>query len=536
MMLRLLTILLILWCGSASAIRFEGARFFKTAELGELAARAQSLEELVQAITQGYVEAGYLEASVGLKIAADTIVVISEGWRYRVGETELAGLDSAVVSGIDLSASEPLTAAAIEKIGMAAARVYANQGYPFASVQLCEVRVVSGRARLEFEVLAGPQTSLGEVVFTGLSATRPRTLLRRVDLHTDSLYREDEIGRAQEALDKVDYVATQAPARVRHDVARNQADVEFVVKEKRVIEVEGIATLDPDNSVAGRLGLGVVNALGYGERVSWDWERRNESSRVLALSAFVPYLGGSAFDVGVTARQSDRDSSYISARLGTAVAYHVNLDWQVGSEFSWQKITPEEGRISPSARILEAALSTTFDSRRSTNPGVPGVRLTSEFATSYRKSFASGQPVETGYTKRFSFDGTGWLKLGRSWMVSQRILAFEMRSDFDPLPDEQLTEIGGAGSLRGYRERSFLVREGVVGNSELQYLVSSEVILRIFSDNGILETQTDELRLNGFGAGASLKTSLGWFRLDLTLGESKQLDKLLVHFGFDSLL
>ncbi len=536
MMMRLLAILVLMWSGSAAGIRFEGARHFKTAELERVAARAQSLEELTQALALGYIEAGFLEASIRLKIAADTVLVISEGHRYTLGETDLAGLDSAVASKISLSTKEPLTTVAIEQIGIAAARVYADQGYPFASVLLRDVRIVEGRARLELSVLPGPQTPLGEIEFSGLSATRPTTLLRRVDLRPDSLYREDEIARAQQALDKLDFIVMQPPATVRHDVARNRADVEFAVREKRVIEIEGVATLDPDNSVAGQLRLGVVNALGYGERVSWDWERRDESSRALAIKAFVPYVGGSAFDVGATARQSDRDSSFISARLGAAIAYHVNLDWLVGSEFSWQKITPEEGRRSPSARIVEAALSTTFDSRSSVDPGVPGVRLASEFATSYRKSFASGQPVETGYTKRFKLDGTGWLKLGRSWVISQRLLAFEVRSDFDPLPSEQMIEIGGVGSLRGYRERSFLAQEGIVGNSELQYLVSNEVILRTFSDNGLLKTRTGELHLSGFGAGASLKTSLGWFRLDLTLGESKQLDKLLVHFGFDSLL
>jgi hypothetical protein len=241
-------------------------------------------------------------------------------------------------------------------------------------------------------------------------------------------------------------------------------------------------------------------------------------------------------DVTLLALQRDRDSSFIEAKAAAGLTYHLGLDWSIGSQVSWQKITPDEGRSTPSARILEVTILTDY-AAPAIEASRPRFHLTTEIASSYRKSLVAADAITTGYTSRLLARTEGWYPLTQTITIYQRVAAFQTTSDFVPIPAEQLFEIGGSGSLRGYRERAFLVDQGITAATELQLAAAAgDVVLRFFCDNGWLRRQDTKLGLTGFGLGTSLKTSLGWFRLDLSLGAEKQLDKMLVHFGFDSKL
>jgi len=528
--------LVVVLTATASAWRFTGNRHFDARALGELAARTANAEELLRAIAANYAEEGYFEATAELSGGGDSVITIDEGRQYRLRDAIISGIDSAYLRLDKYEKNQSLASALVERIGMRAAAAYADSGYPFASVQLVEIAIAQGQAQLRFSAIAGPRLRVGKISFPGAVASRPSTLLRRVELRPDSPYSERDIEAGLKALRKLDFVAGASEPRVAHDLHGNRADIAFPVRERRNFAVEGVLTLDPENKPAGQANLDILNVLGYGEQLGWKWARRNAASRELALTAGLPYVGGSEFDIGIAAAQVDRDSDFVNAQVALEVEYHLDLDWLLGGRLSWHKITPDEGRTAPSARIVEAALTTAFDGRDPAAVRASAVRVSTEFATAYRKSFAEGDGVRTGYSTRLVIDGSGWLALGGGFMLYQHGLLFQVKSDFAPIPLEQYLEIGGAATLRGYREKAFLAREGAVGASELQYLAGDDAILRVFCDNGWLRTASDELRLTGFGAGTSLRTSLGWFRLDFTLGESKQFDKLMVHFGFDTAL
>ncbi len=528
--------LVLVLTATASGLRFTGNHHLDARALGELAARAANAEALLGAIAANYTEAGFFEAEVELSGAEDSVVVIDEGRRYRLSDAIINGIDSAYLRLDGFGKNQPLSAALIERIGLRAAAAYADSGYPFASIQLVEIAIAQGRAQLRFSAIAGPRLPVGKISFPGAVASRPNTLLRRVDLESETPYRERNVRADVRALGKLDFIASAGEPQVAHDLHGNHADIAFPVRERRNFALEGVLTLDPENKPAGQANLELLNVLGYGERVGWKWSRRNAASRELALTAGLPYVGGTEFDVGIAAAQVDRDSNFVSTRAALLIDYHLDLDWLLGARLSWHKITPDVGRAAPSARIVEAALTTAYDGRDPAAVRASAVRVSTEFATAYRKSFAEGDGVRTGYSTRLVIDGSGWLAVGGGFMLYQHGLLFQVKSDFAPIPLEQFLEIGGVATLRGYREKAFLAREGAVGATELQYLAGDDAILRVFCDNGWLRMASDELRLTGFGAGTSLRTSLGWFRLDFTLGESKQFDKLMVHFGFDTAL
>ena len=179
-------------------------------------------------------------------------------------------------------------------------------------------------------------------------------------------------------------------------------------------------------------------------------------------------------------------------------------------------------------------LKTAFQKRDRAKATHSGLSVSTEFGSLYRRSFDSGSDVSTGFSTIIKARVESWQPIAGRWAVYQQITPFQIRSDFEPIPVEQLVEIGGPASVRGFRERSYLADIGVVSATELRYLFKGDFITRIFCDNALIETEAGTRKLTGFGLGMELETTAGRFRLDFSLGEEKQLDAMLVHFGFET--
>ena len=226
--------------------------------------------------------------------------------------------------------------------------------------------------------------------------------------------------------------------------------------------------------------------------------------------------------------------------MGTTVAvagvYHLNDDWSMGAGFHWDKITPEENYPSSAARVIAVDLSTQFDHRDDIRQTKRGTSFAQHFVSAYRKSFAVGGGVASGYSTHLDGDLKLWQPLHRSTVFYQRARYFQITSDFDPIPVDQLIPIGGIESLRGYRENSYLASRGVLSSTELRWYVAGNLMLHLFSDNCYIETVDGNRRLSGFGAGMAVATTAGTFRFELALGEEKKINSMLVHLGLEGKL
>jgi len=534
-MIKVLLILLLIAGCALGEVHIAGNRLFRSEELRKELRTAGSLEEYQRQVLESYFAAGYFAATAEIDAGNDTTVTIVEGKRYRVSDVILGGIDTSIVAGRkSFDDNSPLTTAKIEELTKRVVEAYAEAGYPFCQAEIKRADVWGDEVRIEYAVVTGPQATFGRVEFTGLVSTKKERLQDRLKLEEGKSYRESLLRQSERALTMLNFTRAISAPVVAHNTRTNSADVVFAMRDERNLTVDGLFYLNSDNTIGGSGDLDLLNIFGTGERVGLHWSRQNKNSRELGIGVELPFAGGYPVDLKFDVAQSDRDSAYVSAKIQAGAMYHLSEQWQIGSTISWEKITPDEGRDSPSARIAGVTLKTAFQKRDRLRSTRKGVAVTTEFGSLYRKSFDSGNDISTGYSTTIKAKGELWQPLGRRWIVYQRLMPFQIRSDFDPIPTEQLMEIGGAASLRGYRERSFLVDIGVVSATELRYLFESNFLARIFCDNAVVETEAGSRQLTGFGLGMELETTMGRFRLDFSLGEEKQLDAMLVHFGFET--
>jgi outer membrane protein assembly factor BamA len=107
----------------------------------------------------------------------------------------------------------------------------------------------------------------------------------------------------------------------------------------------------------------------------------------------------------------------------------------------------------------------------------------------------------------------------------------------------ELFQLGGIKTLRGFDEESFYASEYAIATIEYRYLIGSASYLFSFLDAAHLGRKSVQGNLKGkyagLGAGIALETKSGLFSLAYAAGKNKDLPfnfrEAKIHFGFVSL-
>jgi|GEM_PF-1999703 len=536
---RLLVLIIFTSSITNAAVRYEGNRHFGNKLLLALVHQTSTIEQGVAAIDSVYVDAGYFLVKSNLSVKGiDTSFTISEGRRFSTADLHLSGFADTIAARVvaRYNGSFSLTHEQLERVTRDIVRDFADNGYPFARAEIEEIRVRDSVVNVEYRIVSGPPVAVGRINFPGLKTTKPEPLRKRIDLKSGGVYRETDLSTTRKKLSQLRRCYPAGAASLTYESRSGTVDISLPLRDERNLAFEGFAYLNPDNSIAGQANVNLINPLGRGEELGVFWSRQNQISSKLNFNMFFPYVADYPIDVSARLSQEDRDSSFVGTTAQVAGIYHLGDDWSVGAGFRWDKITPEENRTTSSARVLAVDLSTQFDRRDDIRQTMHGAYLTQRLVSAYRKSFAVGGGVVSGYSTSLEGDLRLWQPLRGKLVVFQRVHYFQITSDFDPIPVDQLVPIGGIESMRGYRENSFPASLGAVSSTELRWYAAGNLMLHLFSDNCYIETPAANRRLSGFGAGMAVTTTAGTFRFELALGEEKKINRMLVHLGLEGKL
>jgi outer membrane protein assembly factor BamA len=539
MMRRLLTLIILTSSITNAAVRYEGNRHFGNKLLLALVRQTNTVEQGVAAIDSAYVDAGYFLVKSDFSVKGiDTSFTISEGKRFCMADLHVSEFADTVAARVvaRYDRSNPLTHEQLEKITRDIVRAFADNGYPFAQAEIEEITVRDSVVNAQYRIVSGPAVAVGRISFPGLKTTKPEPLRKRIDLKSGAVYRETDLLATTKTLSQLRHCYLAGAVSLTYESRSGTVDIALPLRDERNLAFEGFAYLNPDNAIAGQVNVNLINPLGRGEELGIFWSRQNQISSKLNFNLFFPYVADYPVDVNVRLSQEDRDSSFIGTTAQAAGVYHLSDDWSVSAGFRWDKITPEENRTTSSARMLAVDLGTQFDHRDDIRQTMRGTYFTQHLISAYRKSFAVGGSIVSGYSTHLDGDLRLWQPLRGKLAVFQRMHYFQITSDFDPIPVDQLISIGGIKSLRGYRENSFLASLGAVSSTELRWYAAGNLMLHLFSDNCYIETPTANRRLSGFGAGMAITTTAGTFRFELALGEEKKINRMLVHLGLEGKL
>ncbi|MCH8011524.1 MAG: BamA/TamA family outer membrane protein [Candidatus Marinimicrobia bacterium] len=273
------------------------------------------------------------------------------------------------------------------------------------------------------------------------------------------------------------------------------------------------AKMEPQ--LTGEIMIHLENLFGTASVAELWWQRKDELSQILSLSYEEPFIWRFNIGAGFTFYQNLQDGLYVRRRTRITGIKPFSLwgKWYAGGERISVTVTPEGDSLGLSDHEINSLIVENVWERRNSlwNP-TKGfyIKWTLEIGN-YSGGSISKAILYRGQTEleivkpirkrlNFTLHGLGgYVGLSRNQNV--------------PISEQFL--IGGASTLRGYREQVFQLNWMFITQFELRYLLNRINRIYLFSDIAI-QSELSSIPIS-FGFGIQQKTPLGILRLDYAM-------------------
>lgn len=488
-------------------------------------------------------------------------VFLDEGERLKVWDYQVQGIDS--LRGktnfrLRVKKDRFFSSTDLETDANNLINWLAMQGYAYGQVHVAELSLLNrqklGSAmKVVLLVEPGRQIRIADIRVYGNKQTKKATILRELPIGAGDLFHPDRFHKIESALTNLGYFKWVNPPRLELLNGGN-ARVVIELGEGPQNRFDGVLGYNPgadgkDGFVSGLLNFGFGNLFGTGRELEAKWERRSESTQAFRLRYIEPWVAGFPLQAGFGFEQLIQDSSYIERNIGIDALYRLNETLRLSAGVNFREVSPDSATrfrlgIQPSSS-LDLSIGLHYNNLDNIlNPG-RGVLFATTFTLSRKdieKSLTEPQltPQNNVEQKHISLDLAAYIPLWNWQVFALNLHGREVRSveEIVPIPDQY--RLGGARSLRGYREEQFRGERLAWMNIEYRYLLGQRSRLFVFTDIGyIFRRELDaeqnirliELVKPGFGFGARLETRLGLLGLDYGLGQGDGFSSGKIHIS-----
>jgi outer membrane protein assembly factor BamA len=345
-------------------------------------------------------------------------------------------------------------------------------------------------------------------------------------------------------LDFIHHVGT--PEIAVNDVG--QTGVRFPVEEARSTRLDAVAGYLPASPgrsavLSGLVNLEFLNLFGTGRRGRIHWERPDERIQSVELSYREPWVLGQPLALRADFGQRVEDTLYVSRRVAARAEYELGSKTTVWGALQYEAVFTDSAssvQLSlPNNRTTYMEAGFAFDTRDYPANPRSGAFFSTQAGAGWRKRdrSASGAPAGSFRQHRAGVDSEIAQELFPFWVADASVHARALETSEPDVLRPDLYRLGGARTLRGYREEQFMGSRVGWASTELRYLLGSASRVFAFCDVGsVYEEQPTDSGLQGrtltrvgAGVGLRMETNLGIWGFDYGVGQDDRLLNGKIH-------
>ena len=519
-----------------------------------------------QVVLEKFAESGFYFArfdSVVFQYSADSTranvsVYINQGQKIKVDLISIGGIDKAQKLVKDLGTqpgrdfNEKILQEDIESI----INYYENRGYPYCNVNVSDLslgnsRNNESRINVKLKVDPGPKLIIEEIEIVGNEQTKESVILRELPLKIGDIYNQLNVDRIQSKLQRLGYFKWVNPPRLEL-LQQNSGKLIIELAEGHYNRFDGVIGYNPGTQsskgfVTGLVDISFGNLFGTGRQIEAHWQRRTEETQDLRLRYLEPWVGGLPLNAGISFEQLVQDTSYLQRNLGLDFSFLFSERLSFFAQVSKRSISPDSLGILqfgiPKSNSLNLEVGLSYNTLDNLLNPRKGLHYTSAFEwgrKTVEESSNENQILDNSSNqKRLLIDFETYFPLFRWQVLALAIHGRQVTSDEPIIPITEHYRLGGARTLRGYREEQFRGSRIAWANLEYRYLLGRYSRFFAFIDTGYFFRETLEnnsvARIQkwkvGYGIGLRMDTRLGLFGIDYGLGEGDRLSNGKVHIG-----
>jgi outer membrane translocation and assembly module TamA len=475
-----------------------------------------------------------LMAGGHLAAARDDAGRLAPGPQYRIGGIQIAGGPfSALGLGLAEYSGAPATARSFSDLGERARTWLVDHGRPFASVAV-DFSVRPGAPIADVKVMIQPGEGYAHGGFRARgSRTTPETLDRLSLLRFGEDFSEARLRLAVARLFRTGYYDAVVPTGIYRDSLRNLIYPGLALADLKGNRLSGILGYDSEkkggDGLNGYLDIHLINLRGTARDLDFAFENRPSGEGAGRKDAKLAYVEpwvlasrvGARLDLGAAIEDSVYQELRGDLTLFQDLDFRSRLFIALGRQYNRDYLADTRS----DAQI--AGIGFQYDGRDRVPSTLTGARWSARVNAVRRVAADSSRFLAQ------SIDEIGlWANAGR-WVFHSLLVG---ASDW-PLerhPDRgDLFELGGANTLRGYREREFLTDAYAYANLEIQFLLAPGSRAAVFAVPGLIDRiGTGEIwwrRVLGYGAGLESGSKDWTFGISYALNPDRAVGDGFVH-------
>jgi outer membrane protein insertion porin family len=508
-----------------------------------------------------YKNRAYLHARIdSMQVHYDTIshdvevhIFLFEGKPSVVRRIEFDGCQNLTTielyHSMQLHEGDPFIPSLLEQDIQTLLQQYENKGFPLSKIAVQNISFTDSADEMSVTVHLhideGKALRISEIHIEGNKTTKDYVIIREARVRENELFRGDLPERIKRRLDHLQLFSS-VPLPELYLIQEKQAGLLVRVVEGNQNNFDGVLGYIPSTVsggsgyITGLVNLSLRNLFGTGRKLSVRWYQETKSSQETELHYFEPWIASYPFNAQLGFFQRKQDSTFVQMQYDIATELMISEEFSVGISFSQNSVYPTS-RYDGSKAIAESrtaswGVSVRYDSRD--NPVTPtnGILYSTEYQNGTKQTLSSDAfPIGSkSTTRRVVFDLSYYLSPFLRQIIASELHLRDFSSGNIDMSD--LFRLGGATTLRGYREGQFLGSRLLWTNLEYRYLVTPLSFFFAFLDLGYIApfSNGSGLRISeqnkiGYGIGVRMESALGLIGVSIALGEGDTFSTAKIH-------
>jgi outer membrane protein assembly factor BamA len=514
-----------------------------------------------EGIVRGYSGEGFLFARVdsvsfvptGDSDDVDLSIWIAEGKPAVVSSVQISGThalpEHELLALLETAKGKRLSPRILERDIGTILKYYEDLGYPLAKVSIQDIafqdepdRVLSS---ITLAVDEGERIRLSDIRIEGNTTTKADVILREARWRPGAIYESGQPERIKRRLEKLQLFSSVSVPELYLN-PDGTAGLLLKLREGSPNRFDGVVGYVPSPApgvpgyLTGLLNLEFRNILGTGRKLSTRWYRENQTSQEVELRYLEPWVASLPLNLGGEFFQRKQDSTYVLRRYAINADLMTTEDLTVGLSYRHEDVFPTQGfgaLYVDESSTASIGVSVAYDSRDDPVTPTEGIRYGTQYFTGTKatvKSHVSGESARST-TQRLALDIDYFFSPLHHQVVAASMHARDFRCGTIEISD--LYRLGGAATLRGYREAQFSGSRLAWSNLEYRLLVAPRSYLFGFLDagyiyspsrpeSGLVESEQTKI---GYGAGVRLDSPLGLLGVSLAFGQGDTFGSAKLH-------
>lgn len=456
--------------------------------------------------------------------------------------------DEALLRIMDSRPGTPFSAAALSRDIERILDSYEKRGHPFAEIRISDLiptwETDPQGLIVHLDIGEGRPFHIMEIMVEGNTLTDTDVVLRETRIDEGELYDAEKVGDIRRRLERLEFFSrVDEPQLYMRD---SLGGLLLRVVEGSTNRFDGVIGYQPGQSaddagyLTGLVDISFRNLFGTGRQLAAHWERATREVSQLKLQYLEPWVLSLPLNIALGFFQRQQDSAYVRRSINSDVRLLAGSRVEIGAMLRSTTVIPSVGNTIAGlnrSSTFEAGLDLLIDTRDDVYHPLSGILLRNAYSGGNKRfKRVSGEDVSK-FIQRIEVDAAWYNELLPRTVLALALHGRELNGDDLDISD--LYRLGGARSLRGYREEQFTGTRFAWLNNELRYSLGRRTFAFVFFDFGYIYQSPDTSRdrdemtawRNGYGLGGQIETALGIMGVSYALGQGDGFSEGKIHFG-----